>query len=74
MTSWLLARISVADIVGIIAAGCVVYGLGLFHPAAGWIAAGLALSTAAVELGKQEVADRLNAPAASPMEGNRYVA
>ena len=49
-----LSRVSVADVVALVALLCAVYGLGLLHQAAAWLGAAVGFGVASVELGKQE--------------------
>jgi len=49
-----LSRISLSDLVGLLAVASGLYGLSLLHPAAPWMGAAVALGFVSVELGKRE--------------------
>lgn len=53
-----LARIAVSDLVALVGAAAVLYGLSLIHPAAPWIGGGVVCGAVSVELAKRESAAR----------------
>lgn len=53
-----LARVAVSDLVALVGAAAVLYGLSLLHPAAPWIGGGVACGVVSVELAKRESAAR----------------
>jgi len=53
-----LARVSMSDLLAVVAVSAGLFGLSLLHQAAPWIGAAVVLGFVSVELGKREAAAR----------------